>query len=328
MVAMKAVYLIAGTDEGKVSAARSRLRSRAGREGGTASLESFEPQGRRGPDADEFLSALQAISLIPTQRYLLVDGAQGWNKADTERVAGALAEIPPETTIAFFCDGKAPAALAKAVEKAGGDVLIYEAPRERDLPRRLVADAKELDFTLSQDAARMLVERMGPRTVRLRNELQRLAIYVGPGGNIDGDDLAAMIADTSEEAIWTLADAIVEGDERTTLEVAERLVAQGEPLPKVIYGLAPRLRQAVVAARRLEAGVPARQVADDLSMHPYAAKMLVGRIKDRSPEELGRAVIALADLELWSRGGSDYDDGVAMTLALREAVGAGASDAP
>ena len=114
-----------------------------------------------------------------------------------------------------------------------------------------------------------------------------------------------MIADTSEEAIWSLADALVEGDE-AEVRVAERLVAQGEALPRIIYSLAPRLRQALRASRELEAGRPPKEVAKGLSMHPYAAKMLVSKVKGRSPEDLDAAIRALADLELWSRGGSDY----------------------
>jgi hypothetical protein len=57
-------------------------------------------------------------------------------------------------------------------------------------------------------------------------------------------------------------------------------------------------------------------------MHPYAAKMLVSRVRGRSPADLEASITALADLELWSRGGSDYSEGVALTIALRRAVGA------
>ena len=102
--------------------------------------------------------------------------------------------------------------------------------------------------------------------------------------------------------------------------ISERLVAQGEALPRVIYSLAPRLRQALRASRELEAGRPPKEVAGDLSMHPYAARILVSKVKGRSPDDLDTAVRALADLELWSRGGSDYDERVALTVALRRAL--------
>jgi DNA polymerase-3 subunit delta len=319
---MKPAYLIAGTDEAKIGRTRSRLRERAEREGGPGALELFETgDGRRSPDIDALLNSLAAISLIASRRYLLVDGVDAWGKADAERAAEALGQIPPETTLAMVAHGKAPAGLAKAVEKAGGEVLSFDVPREREMPKQLVADARELGFELEVPAARLLVERLGPRPVRLRTELERLALWAGDGGQVAVEDLEAMVADTSEEAIWTLADAVVAGDEAETLRVAELLVAQGEALPRIVYALAPRLRQALRAATELEAGKPAGEVAKGLSMHPYAAKMLVSKVKGRTPEDLDSSIRALADLELWSRGGSDYAEGIAFTLSLRRAIG-------
>lgn len=322
MVEMKPAYLITGTDEAKITRTRSRLRERAEREGGPGALELFETgEGRRSPDVEALVNSLAAITLIASRRYLLVDGVDGWGKADAERAVEALGQIPPETTMALVAHGKAPAGLAKAVEKAGGEVLSFDVPRERELPKQLVADAQELGFDLEPAAARLLVERLGPRSVRLRTELERLALWAGDGGQVGVQDLEAMVADTSEEAIWTLADALVAGDEADTLRVAEVLVAQGEALPRIVYALAPRLRQALRAATELEAGKPAGEVAKGLSMHPYAAKMLVSKVKGRTPDDLDASIRALADLELWSRGGSDYAEGVAFTLSLRRAIG-------
>ncbi len=329
MAEIKPAYLIAGTDEAKIARTRARLRARAEREGGPGALELFEAgEGRRAPDAEALLGSIAALSLTAAHRYLLADGVEGWGKADSERVAAALASIPPETTVALVAHGKVPAPLKKAVAAAGGETLAFDAPTERELPRRLVAEARELGFELDLDAARMLVARMGPRSIRLRTELERLALWAGSGGQVSMADLEAMIADTSEQAIWSLADAITAGDEALTLGLAEQLVAQGEPLPRVIYSLAPRLRQALEAARALEAGKPPSDVAAGLSMHPYAAKMLVQRVRGRSPADLDRSIRALADLELWSRGGSDYSEAVALTLALREAVAGSGARSP
>ncbi|HET8976423.1 MAG TPA: DNA polymerase III subunit delta [Solirubrobacterales bacterium] len=320
MAEIKPAYLIAGDDEAKIARARQRLRARAEGDGGPGALELFEVgDGRRAPDADALLGSLPAISLTASHRYLLVDGVEGWGKKDTEAVAEALRSIPPETTVVLVAHGKTPAPLKQAVEEAGGELLSYEAPRERELPRQLVAEAAELGFTLDLDAARLLVDRLGPRSLRLRNELERLALW-SEGGRVGVEEIHEMIADTSEEAIWSLADAIVEGDEAKTLRVAETLVAQGEALPRIVYSLAPRLRQALRAARELEAGRPPKDVAGGLSMHPYAAKLLVQKVRGRSPADLDRAIRAIADLELNSRGGSDYAEGVALTLALKEAV--------
>jgi DNA polymerase III subunit delta len=318
---MQPLYLIAGTDEAKIEATRGRLRARAEREGGAAALEVFEPREGRGmPDHEALLAAIPAMSLMESRRYLLADGVERWRDRQLEPVLGALGELPPDLTLVLICRDKAPAKLVKAVKAAAGEVHEFEAPKAREMPRVLVGEAQRLGFRLDPAAARILVERMGANPLRLRTELERLALWAGEGGTVSAADLDEMIADTSEAAVWTLSDALIEGDAAAALAVAERLIGQGENVTGLIYGLASRLRSACVAAAQLEEGIPPKQVESSLKMHPYAAKQLVGRLRDANLGDLRLATEALADLELWCRGGADYGDELALTLALRRAA--------
>jgi DNA polymerase-3 subunit delta len=322
---MKPLYLIAGTDQAKIDATRSRLRSRAEGEGGTAALEVFEAsEGRGSPDHEALLNAIPAMSLMQSRRYLLADGVERWRDKQLDAVAGALGELPPDLTLVLVARAKAPAKLAKAVKAAKGEIHEFEAPKAREMPRTLVAEAQRLGFRLDPAAARMLVDRMGANPVRLGNELERLALWAGEGGEVGADDLAAMVSDTSEEAVWSLSDALIEGDSARALALGERLIGQGENVTGLIYGLASRLRGACAAATMLEEGVPPKQVESSLKMHPYAAKQLVSRLRDTDVASLRGATETLADLEVWCRGGADYGDELALTLALRRAAGAAA----
>lgn len=316
---MKPLYLIAGTDEAKIDATRSRLRARAEREGGSAALEVFEPgEGRGMPDHEALLMAIPAMSLMDSRRYLLADGVEKWRDKQLEAVAAAVGALPPDLTLVLIARAKAPAKLLKAVKSAAGEVHEFEAPKARDMPRILVADAKGLGFRLEPAAARVLVDRMGANPVRLRNELERLALWAGDGGEVTAADLDEMIADTSEAAVWSLSDALLENDAAGALRLGEQLISQGENVTGLIYGLASRLRQACAAAAKLEEGMPPAQVESSLKMHPYAAKQLVRRLGQADLSDLRLATEALADLELWTRGEADYGDELAFTLALRQ----------
>jgi DNA polymerase III subunit delta len=315
---MHPLYLIAGTDAAKIDATRARLRQRAESEGGSAALEVFEAgEGRGMPDHDALLAAIPAMSLVGSRRYLLADGVERWRDRQLDAVTPSLETLPPDLTLVLICRDKAPAKLARAVKAAKGEVHEFEAPRARDMPRALVEDAGRLGFRLEPAAARVLVERMGANPVRLRNELERLALWVGEGGTVSATDLDEMVADTSEAAVWSLSDALLEGDAAAALRIGERLIDQGENVTGLIYGLASRLRSARAAAAQLEEGMPPKQVESSLKMHPYAARQLVSRVRDADLADLRRATETLADLELWCRGGADYGDPLAFTLALR-----------
>lgn len=318
MAEMRPLYLIAGSDGAKIDATRNRLRARAEREGGEAALEVFEPgEGRGMPDHEALLAAIPAMSLIGGRRYLLADGVERWREKQLSAVAAALAELPPDLTLVLIARDKAPAKLRKAVEAAAGEVHEFTAPKAREMPRALVADAQRLGFRLEPAAARMLVERMGANPLRLRQELERLALWAGEGGEVGAADLAAMVADTSEAAVWSLSDALLEGDAAAAQRLGERLIAQGESVTGLVYGLASRLRAARAAADRLAEGVPPKQVESSLKMHPYAAKQLVARVRNADPASLRAATESLARLELWTRGEADYGDELAFTLTLR-----------
>lgn len=318
---MKPLYLIAGTDEAKIDATRARLRARAEREGGSAALEVFEPgEGKGMPDHEALLAAIPAMSLMGTRRYLLADGVERWRDKQLEPVLAALGELPPDLTLVLICRDKVPAKLAKAVKAAAGEIHEFEAPKAREMPGVLVREAQQFGFRLEPAAARLLVERMGSSPLRLRNELERLALWAGEGGEVTASDLQEMITDTSEAAVWSLSDALIEGDAAAALRIGERLIGQGENVTGLIYGLASRLRSACAAAAQLEEGIPPKQVESSLKMHPYAAKQLVNRLRDANLADLRLATETLADLELWCRGGADYGDELALTIALRRAA--------
>jgi DNA polymerase-3 subunit delta len=327
---IKTAYLIVGGDEGKIDQALARLRARGEQEGGVGALESFGSASAEGPpDAAALLAAFSAMSLIASRRYLLVDGVERWSANQAAPVIAALAALPPDLTVVFVAreltpKASAPKGLAEAVKGAGGEVLSYKAPRARDLPARLVADAGRRGLRLEPAAARLLVERLGESTLRLSSELDRLALWAGPQGEVTAADLEEMVADTSQEASWKLSDAIVAQDAPAALGASERLLAQGEAVTPLVYGAGRRLREANAALAALESGTPEQQVERQLPMHPYAAKMLIRRLRGASAPELRGACCAIADLEWWTRGGSEYPDDVALTLAVRRAAGAGA----
>ena len=335
MAEIKPAYLIAGDDEAKIEHALARLRARAGREGGPGALESFTPpDGVGAPDLEALAAAIPAMSLTAEHRYLLADHVERAAAKPLEALAAALAGVRADATVVLVerppagrerpsrAKVAARKALVGAVEAVGGEVRSYGVPKAAELPRRLVADARARGFDLEPDAARMLVERMGPRTARLVNELDRVALWADPGGRVGVADLEAMVADTSEEATWTFSDAIVERDPATALAAAERLSAQGESVSGLVWQGAKRLRAAERARVQLDAGRPAQEVEGSLGMHPFAARMLVRRLVNVSLAELRAAACALADLEWWTRGGADYPDDVAVAIAVRRATGA------
>lgn len=81
------------------------------------------------------------------------------------------------------------------------------APGDRDLGGWIAAYAHEHRLRIDGHAAGLLAARVGPDLRRLTNELEKLSLYAG-ARPIAEADVRLLIADTAEEKIWKLTDAL------------------------------------------------------------------------------------------------------------------------
>ena len=305
MPAFRPAYLICGDDHGRITERRTRLRGMAETESGAGGVELLE--GDAGtPEA--VAAALSAMTFALGRRFVIVDGVERWKEADVAVVAEAMKAADPDTlTVAFFAreEGryKVTAALRKAVEAAGGQIAEEATVKARDLPRWLVARAGELGVQLDTQAARALISHVGDRQQRLQRELEKLALEHGQGARLGVEEVEESSATSAERKTWTLADALVAGDERTATRALLELRQQGERVPGLLYGMVRRLRDALMIAEALAAGQPAAQVKKSLRMPSFAADRLVADVAKRDVEAFRHALELMADLELESRGG-------------------------
>jgi DNA polymerase III subunit delta len=318
---LKPAYLVCGDDDAKIDAWRARVRRRAEDERGPGGLESFDA---RQSDPGDVAGSLAMLSFETGTRYLLVDDAGAWKAAELGPLEDALAALPPETVLVLIARGKAVKQLSKAIEKAGGEVREYAAPKPWELPKWCVGHARELGLQLDQDAAKDLVARAGTSQQRLSRELEKIALALHPSAKVTTADVEQLAASDTAPGAYDLADALVAGDLRGTLAMAEQLDEHGERPTKLVWPIVRRLREVHHAASLLGAGMPDAKVAEALRGPPWASKKVIARAKKADVAALERALCVFADLEVELRGGGDIqlDEGAAFSLALARATSA------
>jgi DNA polymerase-3 subunit delta len=272
--------------------------------------------------------ALNALTFALGRRFILVDSVERWTDKQVDPLARALGDIPPDTTVAFFAreDGrtKAPKRLHEAVAKAGGDIRAEESVKPWELPKWVIARARELNLQLEPDTARALIAQVGDRQQRLLRELEKLALYAGQGARVDTAMLEELAAPSAEQRAWSLADTIVRGDAQAATALYLTLRSQGERLPGLLYWMSGRVRTAHEVATALESGKPPAQIRRSLRMPSKAADRLIADAGRSGAENLQRTIEQLADLELASRGGGSGGAGedTAALLAIQQIAAA------
>ncbi len=321
MAKFKAAYVIHGDDHGRISERRARLRQLAESLSGTAGIELFE-----GDNAtpEVVARALDAMTLAVGRRFIIVDGVERWKDKDMDALEAALAGIGPETTIAFFAreDGRsrAPDRLLAAVRAADGDVDAENSVKPWELPKWVLARARELGLELEPDATRALIRHVGERQQRLLRELEKLALGAEEDVTLDAAAVDELTAPSAERKAWAVADALVAGDGPAAVRSFLALRAQGERVPGLIYWISQRVRAAHDVAAALDSGEPPAQIKRRLRMPSRAADRLIADARRSGSDRLRAAIGQIADLELASRGGARGGAGE-DTAALRTIAG-------
>jgi DNA polymerase-3 subunit delta len=304
---LKPAYLIHGDDHGAVAERRAGLRALGeGQDGGGASVEVLEgeaatPAGVAG--------ALAAMTLAIGRRVIIVEGVERWREDDVKKqLAAAVAQMPPDTTLALFAReearAKAPAALHDAVKRAGGQIVAQMTVKPWELAKWAREQAARLGLSLDTAAAKALVAQVGERQQRLLRELEKLALEGDPATAVSVQDIERRAAHSTEWRAYALADALVGQDGREATLSYLRLRQQGERLSGLTYLMAQRLRDALAVALRLQAGESVAEVKRGLRMPARAAERFVADVARSDVERLRAALAVLADLELDTRGGA------------------------
>jgi DNA polymerase-3 subunit delta len=327
MAELKPAYLIHGDDHGAVAERRAGLRTLAeGLDGGSASVELLEGNEATPAGGAE---ALAAMTLAIGRRVIIVEGVERWREADIEKqLSAAMGAMPPDTTLALFAReearSKTPQALHDAVKRAGGQVSAQMTVKRWDLPKWAREQAARMGLSLDAAAAKALVAQVGERQQRLLRELEKLALEGDSAGpqaerrTVGVGDIEGRAAHSAEWQAYGLADALVGADSREATLIYLHLREQGQRLSGLVYLIAQRLRDALEAALRLQAGESAANVKRGLRMPSRAADQFLEDVARTDPDRLRAALGALADLELDSRGGAVIGESRAPMALLGE----------
>jgi DNA polymerase-3 subunit delta len=316
---LNSVYLISGEDDAKIDAWRARLRKRAEEEGGPGALETFDA---RETGVDALAAELATLTFNPGTRYLLADSVQSWKAGDLEPLERAISDMSADTVLVLIARGKVQARLAKAVQKAGGEVRAYESPKPWEMHKWVISRAKDDGLTLDSEAAKTLVSAVGSGQQRLAREVEKLVLAAYPETTLSADQVEQLPPAEATKGVYDLADALVAGDSRTALAISEQLLEQDEHAQKLMWRITSRLREVHFAASLLEQGVPEQKVAAALGGPPWAAKKVIARARNADRQALEQALCTFADLEVDLRGGgtSGLDEDTAFSLALTKAT--------
>jgi len=211
-------------------------------------------------DPARLADEIGAMSLTGGRRVVRVrDAGDNIAKLLGEQLAAAARGSRAAADCIVVCEaGDLPprSALRKLFEASDRDIACV--PCYADGPRELETLVRETlaadRIAIAPDAVAYLVGHLGSDRLMTRNELERLALYLGPGARAGLDDVLACIGDTAalslDDAVLAAADGDIAGFERALARVFQ----EGENPVTVLRAAIRHMQRLHLAGAQAAAG--------------------------------------------------------------------------
>ncbi len=327
------VFLLQGNEPTLIHEALDRLLAGLLPDGRDFNLTFVEATASSG---SALVGMAQTTPFLAARRVVVVRGVERLTKieqaplvtaisADKLPATGALVLLKTPTVPGA---GKGPdlSALTKAIERSG---LIIQCdlsgkPKDIDaeLSQRAQVEASRLGKRLMPATANRLVQRCEPNWGVVQGEVRKLALYVGDAPSVSEADVAAVVPELREEAVFKLVDALASRNLAESLERSAQLLKQGEAVEMILWNLSRHFRlllqarwlfeQRQLTERELvgadDAGLRAQlpeeqNLVDELRRVPWKAQQFARQARGLDTPKLRRAFARLLETDLHLKGG-------------------------
>lgn len=252
-------------------------------------------------DALSLIGSAKQYPMMAERRLVLVKEAQEFKAWDA--LESYLNEPLDSTILVFAYKYKSMDARTKFFKAAQKHVVFKsEKIKEYQLPEWIGALMKSKGFSYSSRVPHLLSESIGNDLSRISNEIEKLAIVLGAGVEINETHVEKHIGISKEYNVFELNNAIAAKD----LSKAIRIVQYFESNPKAadlvqVVSMLFRFFSQIMRIHFLQ-NKSREHIASSLKIHPYVVGELLQSKNNFSPKKIAENIEILHAFDLKSKG--------------------------
>lgn len=275
-------YLFEGTEEYIKQQALKQLCQRLL----PAGLEEMNLTLLEDPDADTLIAAAETLPFLGEKRLVIVRECSliaAGRKAEDEQKTRLLTEyldrVPPSTCLVFFVKGKADGRkkLYTLLKKKNA-IVDFSPMSDAECADWARKSMRRMGKTLSSETAGQLVFTVGRDAALLRQEMDKLAAYLGDRDVVEPADIDAVCTRSTECTVFQMVDAQVAGKTDTALSLLNDMVLAGENRVGILAMLLRQYRILYHMRCLMDERAPQASQAAALGIPPFA----VGRTQQQA----------------------------------------------
>ena len=276
----------------------------------------------RGFDWNALLAGAANLSLFASRRLLDIK-LRAAPDAEGGRALAELAAAPPADTVLLVSgelDWKGlKAAWVAAFERHGA--LVVTQPVERGaLPAWIRDRLARHGVTIEPEAAGLLADRVEGNLLAAQQEVERIALLM-PGGTLDADAVAPLVADSARYDVFELSAAAFAGLPGRALRILAGLRAEGREPPLVLWALLNDLRGLSRVAQRVERERSLDAIFRDEKIWSARQPPLRAALARFSRAQIDSLLLAAATVDRVAKGSLKGDAWVALESLVARIAG-------
>ena len=194
--------------------------------------------------------------------------------------------------------------------------IACEAPKENELINWLRKRAEESNYSLSSNAARVLINRVGARPGILAKELEKTLLYAGANKSISEKDVAEVVGESKTENVFALTEALKTKNPETALRLLNNQINHGEEPIKILGTIAWQFRMIWEVKHYQKKNLPSGQIAKSMGANPYVVDKALQHTSRFSTKQLRTGYLELAKADRSLKSTSQDPLAVMQTLVL------------
>ncbi len=290
------VYVLVGEDEA--------LRSRSLR----LLLDHLAPDDQPGstvkriegvPEARDVFDELRTVPFMGMagRRVVIVEDGDAFLRAHGKRLCRYLERPGPTGTVILLTTKLDRRLASTGAVESNGPVIDCSTVKWRDAESWLRSTAREMGSPITPDAAKVLIESVGPNLLALQTELEKLSAYCDSGAQITVRDVDDVVPQARSRSVFELGDLLARRDAAGALQLCERLLLAGEAPAGIVAVLARQVRQLWQIKRLHEDGASQQQIGRATRLPGFVIRRGV-RTAGQLPEtRLAEQLTLLADAD-------------------------------
>jgi DNA polymerase-3 subunit delta len=248
---------------------------------------------------DALLEAWGVPSLFAVKNLIVLKSAERLKAADRERLANE-AERRDATQPLVVCGNGRLDLAQKFFERCAkvGIVGEFRPPFANQLPGWVQRFAQERNVQVTDEAASLLADLVGPDLFALAAELDKLVAFVSPQTLVGEGAVTACVGDLNTASVFDLADALGQRNLQKALGLFREVLTDDREALPVLQALVRHFRQLWQVKELLASGMPETQIERTVNVRGLRLRALVSQSRFFSATDLQALFRRMAELDV------------------------------